>query len=89
VFPEPWHLQQQICLSFCAVTKQQLGEILENKASPCRCIAYLRLLAVRRTPCALHGGGLTEEPALILHCRPCAGHIDQFQKRFRPLATAF
>ena len=33
VFPEAWHLQQQICLSFCAITKQQLGEILESKAS--------------------------------------------------------
>ena len=33
VFPEPWHVQQQICLSFCAITKQQLGEILEAKAS--------------------------------------------------------
>ncbi len=64
MFPEPWRLQQQICLSFCAVTKQQLGEILENKARPCRFMCY-ELYAVRIS---------SQEPALILHCKMCADH---------------
>ena len=38
IFPEGWHLQQQLCLTFCAITKSQLADILQAKVGwDCTC----------------------------------------------------
>lgn len=53
IFPESWALQQQLCLSFCSITKSQLADILQAKVLPA-----LRAKVLPALRAALHYRGL-------------------------------
>lgn len=73
VFPEAWHVQHLVCLSFCAMTKAHLAEILDLKSGelPGQVEALLRAvnatndfeneLAARFTPATLAPEGAVDE----------------------------